>query len=165
VRSLGDPRFRFVDLPMRGEYPGPGRRHLVAGAPAMNHAAGLARGTWLAPLDDDDEFEPDHIEVLLEKALEGRYELAYGNFRVIIPGGEPVVSGRWPPTYGEFGYQAAIYLTALRFFESDHRSWVLDEPADMVLRRRMMEAGVRMGWVDRVVSTYYPSRLHRAQRA
>ena len=36
---------------------------------------------------------------------------------------------------------------------------VLDEPADWNLCRRMIEAGVRIGYVDRVVVTWYPSRL------
>jgi hypothetical protein len=166
IRSLHDDRIRFVNLPLRGDYPEGRFRQMVAGAPCMNLGAQLARGTWLAPLDDDDEFEPDHLEVLVRAALDGSYELAYGNFRMIRPDSAvPEVYGRWPPTYGEFGYQAAVYLTALRFFEYDNRSWLLDEPADMTLRRRMVDAGVRMGWLDRVVSTYYPSLLHRPVRA
>lgn len=132
----------------------------------MNLGARMAKGTWLAPLDDDDEFENDHLEVLLAKAREGRDELSYGNLRMFRPGQvEPEIYGKWPPTYGAFGYQAAVYLTALRFFEYDTRSWLIDEPADMTLRRRMLEAGVRMGWLDRVVTTYYPSLLHRPTRS
>src|SRR5215471_15372897 len=67
----------------------------VAGAPSMNFAASLAQGSWLAPLDDDDEFEPDHIEVLLEAALRGHHELAYGNFRHVRPDQDDEVLGRW----------------------------------------------------------------------
>ena len=164
IASIGDDRIKFFPLPMRGEYPPAPYGQQVAGAPGMNFAASLAQGLWLAPLDDDDEFEPDHIEVLIQAALRGDHELAYGNFRHVRPGEDDQVLGRWPPTVGEFAFQASLYLTALRFFEYDHRSWLLGEPADMVLRRRMMEAGVRMTWVDRVVTTYFPGLLHRPQR-
>jgi hypothetical protein len=34
-----------------------------------------------------------------------------------------------------------------------------DEPGDWNLCRRMLEAEVRIGWCDRVVSRYYPSQL------
>ena len=62
----------------------------------------------------------------------------------------------FPPRLGEFGFQAAIHVTALRIFQYNPLSWLLDEPGDWNLCRRMLEAGVRMGWVDQVVSRYYP---------
>src|SRR5262249_24965589 len=64
--ELRAPRIIFFTLPHQGvsrEQPRPG--WMVAGAPAMNEAAQRARGAWIAPLDDDDEFLPDHIEQLL----------------------------------------------------------------------------------------------------
>lgn len=165
IRALGDPRIRFVNLPLRGAYPDPPLRRLVAGSPCMNLAVALAKGTWIAPLDDDDEFEPDHLEVLVAEAIRTRAELVYGNFRVIRPEQEAEeVHGCWPPTWGEFGFQASVYLADLRCFEYDPRCWMLGEPGDMNLRRRMVDAGVRMAWLDRVVTTYYPSLLHRPER-
>jgi hypothetical protein len=159
--QLGDPRIRFVNLPYRYPYPDdPTKRWLVAGSPAMNVGAQLAEGAWIAPLDDDDEFEDDHIEVLLSEALENRYELVYGRIlQVRPPPAENYLHGRYPPELAEFGFQGAIYLTALRIFEYNPKSWMLDEPGDWNLCRRMLEAGVRIGWRDRVVSRYYPSQL------
>jgi hypothetical protein len=44
-------------------------------------------------------------------------------------------------------------MRSLGFFEYDTASWVLNEPADWNLCRRMMAAGVRIGHVPRVVTT------------
>jgi glycosyl transferase family 2 len=156
LRRLDDPRVTFVNLPHQGVYPEqPELRWMVAGAPAMNLAAQLARGSWIAPLDDDDEFTPDHLEVLIDTALSGEFEMAYGNIR--IDEGESSHELRsYPPRYGHFGFQAAIYTGALRFFEYDLHSWVINEVADWTMCRRMLESGVRIGWADKVVTTLYP---------
>jgi hypothetical protein len=158
LAAVPDPRVRFVNLPHQGVYPNePRRRWMVAGAPAMNEAAQIAKGAWIAPLDDDDEFHPDHVACLLEHARSGRFEAVYGNLEVKPRIGEPYVLRRYPPAFGHFGWQGAIYLAALRFFEYDLRAWVLDEVADWTMCRRMIEAGVRVGWVDRPVTVLYPT--------
>lgn len=156
--QLRDPRLTFFNLPFQGVYPEqPRRRWMVAGAPAMNEAAQRARGEWIAPLDDDDEFLPDHVERLLETALGGRFEMVYGNLTVNpSPPGQSYDLRRYPPAFGHFGFQGAIYLSALRFFEYDLKAWLLDEVADWTMCRRMLEAGVRIGWVDRPVTFLYP---------
>jgi hypothetical protein len=74
------------------------------------------------------------------------------------------VLARYPPALGYFNLQAAIVLRALSFFEFNIKSWVLDEPGDWNLCRRMLEAGVRIGYVDRVVVRYYPSRLFDVEK-
>ena len=157
LARLGDPRVRFVNLPYHGVYPSdPARRWMVAGAPAMNLGAQLARGHWIAHLDDDDEFSPEHLAVLVEAARAGRYEMVYSKFASTAPYHEPVL-GRYPPELGQFNFGAALLMTELRFFEFDTRSWMLEEPGDWNVCRRMMEAGVRIGWVDQVLTTLHPT--------
>lgn len=41
----------------------------VLGLNARNWGLDKALGDWIAPLDDDDEWTPDHVEVLLAAAL------------------------------------------------------------------------------------------------
>jgi Glycosyl transferase family 2 len=157
IANMGDPRVRFVAMPHRGVYPEDARKSwMVAGAPAMNAGAQLAAGQWIAPLDDDDEFLPNHIEILLDTALAGRFEMVYGKANRITTDGTTVV-GDYPPRLAKFSFIAAMYMTPLRFFEWDVRSWVLDEPADWTLCRRMLESGVRIGFVDQVVTNLYPT--------
>jgi hypothetical protein len=157
--AVTDPRFRFVNLPHRGVYPSdPGKRWLVAGSPAMNHGAQLAAGSWIAPLDDDDEFRPDHVQTLLATAREGAFEMVYGRMQVIPRDGSAIYEiGSYPPEHGKFGFQAALYLSALRFFEYETSSWVLGEPGDWNLCRRMLAAGVRIGYTEQVVTSLYPA--------
>lgn len=161
VRSVDDERVRFVNLPFHFPYPEDTRqRWLVAGTPAANAGSEMALGAWIAPLDHDDEFTPDHIEVLLRAALAGRHEMIYGRMLKVVPGEEPVALGTYPPQFAEFGFQSSIYLSGLRFFDYNLKAWLHDEPGDWNTCRRMMEAGVDMGWVDRVVTVYHPSRVY-----
>jgi hypothetical protein len=43
----------------------------------------------------------------------------------------------------------------LAFFRYDVDSWRYGEPADWNMWRRMMEAGVRVGFVDRIVGRHH----------
>jgi len=57
LRSLVDPRLRVIELPDRA---GPGA--------ARNAGVRAARGSWIALLDDDDEWLPGKLEAQLEAA-------------------------------------------------------------------------------------------------
>lgn len=157
IKSLNDDRISFYNFPYRNIYPeDPVKRWQVAGSPGMNKAAELAKGLWIAPLDDDDEFAPNHIELLLKTALEGRYEVVYGNFcRVNLSTGEEQILGSYPPVAGQISTQVFIYPKLLSFFEWEPKSWMVDEPGDWNFIRRMMESGVCIGKVEEVVSTLY----------
>src|SRR5207237_331107 len=79
VRSVKDPRVRFENLPVHSEYPSnANHRWMVVGIPPMNRGLDLARGDWIAPLDDDDEFTEDHVEVLLDACRARDLEFSYG---------------------------------------------------------------------------------------
>jgi hypothetical protein len=161
VSRIDDPRVQFVNLPYRYPYPDDANaRWLVAGSPAMNFGAQMAKGAWIAPLDDDDEFISDHIEKLLQTARQGNFEMAYGNILRKAPDpSDDMVLRSNPPRLGHFGFQGAIYMSCLRFMQYDPRCWMLNEPGDWNLCRRMIAAGVRIGWLDEVVSLYYPGQL------
>lgn len=155
--GFGDPKIRFVNLPHRSVYP-PDPEHYwyVLGAPAMNHAVRLAAGTWIAPIDDDDEWTPDHLRVLVERAREGRCEMVYGRaLQRWETTGEVKEIGKYPPECGEFTFHTALYLRMLDFFEYDTSSWVMREPGDWNMCRRMIEAGVRVGFTEDVLGTVH----------
>jgi glycosyltransferase involved in cell wall biosynthesis len=160
VEATSDPRVSFHNMPMRGPYPDePALRWLVAGNPAYNEAVRRAKGRWIAPLDDDDAFSPDHVERLLRHARDQRAELAYGVMREHRPDGEIVRRGRFPPRYAQFGLQASIYHAGLaEIFECELSDAVFRVPSDWSMCRRMMRAGVRIAMVDEEVVDLYPSR-------
>lgn len=156
VASLHDERIRYVEFARRHSYPDdPHSRWMVAGAPGMNYGADLARGDWIAPLDEDDEFFPEHIEVLLRLAQTERVELAYGALvrRNLINGAEERIWSS-PPAISEFSFQGAIYLRSLNsLFRYDESSWMVDEPSDWNLIRRMTAAGVSMAATEGIVAS------------
>ncbi len=153
IAALGHPRIRYRNLQSHGPYPDePRQRALVAGVAAMNAGANMAEGTWIAALGDDDEWTDDHLEVLVAAALEQQAEVAYG--RLVARLDEPPLEtpvGAWPPSPGEFSWQAAIHNTALREFGYDIAARFVGEPAEWNLARRLWEAGVSFRFVDRVV--------------
>lgn len=158
VEALGDERVRCVQRPRNGPYPeDPAKRWRVAGVHPFNQAVALARGAWIAPLDQDDEWAPDHLEILLEAARRSGAELVYGAARVVLGEDGETWFGSWPPRLGEFGFQAAIYHACLAGFCYDVNAHLLDEPADWNLARRMLEAGVNFEFVERIVTSYWPT--------
>jgi hypothetical protein len=163
--TVHDPRVQFVNLP-KPMYPlDPERRWQVAGTHAVNHALDLARGAWIAPLDDDDEFTPDHVEILLAVALENRLELVYGQSLMEKGDGSWGLVGEWPPRLGGLCHGSVLYAADLRFFHYDPDAWRLMEPGDWNLWRRMLEAGVRMGNLEHVVYRHYLEARHRSTAA
>lgn len=167
VAALGDTRIRFHNRPVDGPYPDDAiGSWLIGGVPSMNLAAEMARGSWIAPLDDDDEWDEDHLEVLVRTALATRAEFVYGRARGYFESAPVDVEiGAWPPRQGEIFFGATLYNAALRGFRHDLNSRLFGEPHDWNLVRRMWEAGVRFEFVDRIVATYHMDHLQQvAQR-
>jgi glycosyltransferase involved in cell wall biosynthesis len=151
LTKLNDPRIRWVNLPVRGSYPLDAKAHWqVAGTVPMNEAKRLARGKWISPLDDDDVYTHDHLEVLLREAQAKNLEMVYGLAR------REAEPGRWEdkggPANGGFSIPGEmIFRTYLRLFASKTDAYLFDIPWDKHLRYRFQRAGIREGFLDRVV--------------
>lgn len=161
VESFGDERLSFFNLPYRGPYPeDPVGQWHAGGVPPYNEGVRRARGKWIAPLNDDDAFRPNHLEVLLERAQADRLELVYGKVDVHRPDGTIVTVGGFPPALGRFTLQAAIYHAGLAsIFPLELTDALFETPMDWGVGLRMTRAGVWMGALDAVVSDGYPSAL------
>jgi hypothetical protein len=166
LASLEEPRIRYFNQSVRGPYSDvPEHAWLAVGTPPFNSGIGEARGRWLAPLDDDDTFTPDHIERLLAAARERRVELVYGLLRCNYPDGSHDFIGEFPPRTeftelrSSFGLQAALLHAGLRFMQMHLTDPLFGLANDVSLSRRLIRAGVRMEMIDEVVSDYYPARV------
>jgi len=158
VRSFGDHRIRYVNLERRGPYPeDPAAAYLVAGVPPYNEGVALARGRWIAPLDDDDAFREHHIAALLELARREQAELSYGQFLWHHRDRDDERMGVFPPEFGKFEMQGALYHADLRFFELELSDALFGLPGDWAWCQRLLRAGVRCAMLDEVVVDYYPS--------
>ena len=156
LHRMGDPRIRFQNLPVRGTYPeDPYLRWLVAGTVPGNQALRLARGRWIAWLDDDDDFSPNHLEILLAACLRKRLEFAYGVMEMEVEPGVWRNVGSYPPECGRICNASVLYGSHLRFLRYDTEVWRRDEPYDWNLWKRMWGAGVRMGFVDQVIGKHF----------
>jgi SAM-dependent methyltransferase len=158
VRSFGDARISYHNLNRRGPYPNdPRAMWFVAGVPPYNEGLRRARGRWIAPLDDDDEFRPNHIETLMNLARRDELELAYGQLLYHYADAAPVTLGVFPPANGQFGFQASVFHGELRFFELELAESMFEIADDWAAVERMLRAGVRMGMLDEVVTDYFPA--------
>lgn len=156
VKSVEDKRVRFVNLPTRGMYPDdPEARWMVAGTHPMNAALSLARGSWVAPCDDDDRFTPTHVEHLLEHALSHRLEMVWSRAGLRQADGTWTVTLGPPMRCGRVSHGSVIYSLGLRFFQHSNTSWKIPEPGDWNLWRRMRDAGVRIGFLDELTYFHY----------
>jgi len=159
IAALGDERLRCVQRPRNGPYPADDEaRWHVAGTHPFNLAVSLARGAWIAPIDQDDEWEANHLQTLLGGALRSGAEVVYGVGRVLLDDGSETFFGTWPPVLGDFGFQTAIYHGGLATMLYDANSHLVGEPADWNLARRMLEAGVSFDFIPEVVTAYYVDR-------
>jgi len=151
VKEISDKRVRFYNLPSRMPYPEDRmRRWQVVGVHPKNFAADMAKGQWIATLDDDDEMGPDQIEKLVKCALDSRCELVYGAAtRIDVTTKKKNRLWSFPPERGQFTFNTAIYMKALDpIFKSDIKAWALDEVHDWTMCRQMLESGVLVAAIE-----------------
>lgn len=159
VAALNDRRVRFHNIPKRTRrYPESAENHWLAGpVVAANTALRMLSGKWIARNDDDDIWTPDHVEVLLRHAQRRDLEFVSGAYECERDGRRHVCSpaDEVPPIGGT---QTWLYRSYLKFFRYNidcwRKSW--NRVNDTDIQDRFHKAGVRMGYVDRVVCRVLP---------
>jgi glycosyltransferase involved in cell wall biosynthesis len=169
LSKVHDPRVRFVNLPKRPRYPrNKQKRWKVVGMEANNLAHDLARGMWVAYLDDDDVFTSDHIESLLEFSRAGNYEFVSGISRLELSPGKWIEKGRLVPherAWPQFSHSTVLYRAYVgRCFKYDARCLKVNSGGDGFRWKRMANAGVRAGFLQDVV-VHLPLRPGEAERS
>jgi glycosyltransferase involved in cell wall biosynthesis len=175
VRGIRDPRIRFYNMPKRGRrYPPTAENHWLAGpvVPA-NQGLRMVRGKWIARIDDDDTWTEDHLEALLHLAQTDGYEFVSGQYvqgrrgEDIIHTGERATgpyhtltgktsSDDGAPLIG--GTQTWLYRSYLRFIKYNLHCWrkQWNRVNDIEISLRIYQAGVRMGFLNKVVAHVLP---------
>ncbi len=156
LKEKADPRVKFINLQERGRYPEePILRWFVAGVVPLNVGLLECKGDWIANLDDDDEFFSNHIEVLLNFALQQNLEMVYGIVEYEDGNVGKTLIGRPLLRRGAISRCSTLYRGYLKCFQYDINSWKMKEPADFNLWRRMKRAGVEIGFLNKVVGKHY----------
>ena len=150
-----NPFVRFWNMP-RYEYPkDPTTRWGQYGVAALNFGLDHATGKWIAVLGDDDEFEPEHHEILVEAAERTGAQHVYG-ISETYKGGRAIGQqyGSWPPKDGAFCNGANLYLASLDYrYDLDCHKRDRTGDADMWIR--MYEDGVKFHFEKKLVHKYH----------
>src|SRR5271165_4177347 len=112
---------------------------------------GEARGTFLAPLCHDDAFTEDHISALLSAMADTRSDLAHGQVLMERHSGPWHTLGKETLEHGHVTHGACLYSGRLRHMPLDPECWVLGEPGDWNLIRRVTSIGAKPCFVPRIV--------------
>lgn len=177
VSSIKDPRIRFYNLPTRGyRYPPTAENHWLAGpVVASNQALDMVQGKWIARVDDDDVWTPDHLEKLLRFAQKGNYEFVAAAYtRKKNEKWEIVEDDRadgkyycpnrlcntvcegFGPKIG--GTSTWLYRSYLKFFKYNINCWrkSWNRVNDTDLSQRIFRAGVRIGYLPESLAFVLP---------
>ncbi len=121
VRRFDDPRIVFID---RDENRGK--------AYSLNEAVKRVRGKYVAYIDDDDIYYPNHLQVLVE-SLEGQdeYEVAYSDlYKVhcrVMPDGERVVLSKNVEVSRDFDRMTMLMFNHVLHVSVMHRRELLEK--------------------------------------
>ncbi len=159
VSRIKDKRVRFFNLPKKGAgYPLDAEGRWFAGpVAAANKALRLVKGKWIARIDDDDTWTADHVEVLLRFAQKENYEFVSATHIEKRFGKRQKVK---PYDLGQKvgGTQTWLYRAYLKQFKYNPNCWRKgwNRVNDADFQDRLNKAGVRMGYLDRVVAYVLP---------
>lgn len=149
-----DPRVHFWNLPKQPLPDGPEAWNVI-GLQARNWGHDQATGTYVGGLDDDDEFTPDHIEVLVRAIEWNDVDWAYGMSKAFVKG-RTRLYGHQPPGSGALCDGAGLWKRELGY-RYDPDCLKRGKPEDGDLWDRMREDGVKWWFVPQVVHHYYPN--------
>ena len=176
VSNIIDDRITFYSVPKRYKrYPESVENHWFAGpVAAANYALDCIsiNSKWIARIDDDEIWLPDHLEKLLAFAQKenyefvsaGNYEIRNGMKKEIL--GNRALSKYYYPNIQKENQTSPIigststwlYRTYLKFFKYNQDCWRKDynKVNDIDLSLRMFEAGVKMGHIGISLITTMP---------
>ena len=159
VEAITDPRVRYLELPERPVHPShPWSFWETTGLRPSNAALDEARGTFICPLDHDDAFTRDHIAELLAAARRTRADLVYGQALCENAAGPPHLVGAAPLQHGHIAHGTVLYSRRMAHLRYDTACWLLGEPGDFNLWRRMAGIGARVEHLPRVVLAHSRER-------
>jgi glycosyltransferase involved in cell wall biosynthesis len=145
VGAVRDKRVRYLELPERPAYASGARAFWqTAGIHAINSALDAARGDFIAPLDHDDAFTHEHVAHLLEGFERTSADFVFGAGMAERADRTWMKIGSMPLRHGHVLHGAVMYSKRLAHLRYDADCWLLSEPGDWNLWRRIAQIGARV---------------------
>ena len=157
VEAVEDSRVSYLELERRLPYPRRARPFWqTAGTHPVNRLVDEARGDFIAPLDHDDAFTRDHVETLLGALRSGPVDFVFGQALTEYDDRTWGIVGSAPLRHGHIVHASVLYsMERLGHMRYDPHAWMLDEPGDWNLWRRIAEAGAAIGHLATPVAVHF----------
>ena len=153
VSKIPNSKIRLLNLNERGyRYPPTAENHWFAGpVVAANKALELCSGEYIARIDDDDIWTPDHLEKLLGYSEQGNYEFVSSQY-IEERYGQQELKSQATSTW--------MYRSYLKFFKYNINCWrkQWNKVNDKDFLDRVHKAGVRVGCLPEVTLTVKPRK-------
>lgn len=151
---------KFINLPPRSDeeislMKDPEIRWFMGPVRATNAATELCKGDWIAHLDDDDIWTPDHIERSLDYALKNNYDFVSSQIIRKKDGIYEKIGAE--DSFG--GCQTWLYRTSIaRQFPYDPECYKKEKNrvSDLDVAQRIKISGIRIGFMEEVGSYVLP---------
>lgn len=151
LSELNDDRIVFFNLPNRPPYPKNKKaRWMTIGSYARNLALEIAKGDWIAYLDDDDEWENDHLKKMVDATYANpKAEFLYGGYKREVSQGEWLVrqnnnflTGKPPFKNTYILHSSVMYRKYLSFMKYPTDSFKVGRALDYYLTQRLARSGI-----------------------
>lgn len=111
----------------------------------------LATGDYIAYLDDDNAFRPNHLETVIAAMEDQQADFGY-SVALFQGRGQPYPVGTQPPSYGQIDTSIIVHRRSLL----ERGTWEQSMPTiDWDLVERWLSAGAKWAWVPFVTVDYY----------
>lgn len=163
MANIHDSRVTFINLPERGCYPDePFLRWMVAGTQSINHALSLATGDFITHLDDDDEYDVERIEKLLNFIKSTRADFLWHPFWA------ETQEGKWVLNQGKefkLGYVTTSSIFYHNWFKKipwDINAYKYREPGDWNRLRKVKYLAANIARFPDPLLKHYKERNQKA---
>jgi glycosyltransferase involved in cell wall biosynthesis len=159
IVRFGHPKIRvYKNSRTKYRYPNKALYHwFTGGVSALNFGLKFCKGEFIARIDDDDIWTPDHIEKLLGFLENNNYEFVYSHILAKMNvNDEPKVVTNLPDPLGNTC--TWLFKSYLKRFKLNIHCWRKrkNRVFDVDVHNRYFNAGVRIGYLEEVTAIYLP---------
>jgi len=152
VKNINDKRIKFFYIIRKKRYPSNLENHWASHSVVpTNFGLKNIKGDWIAHIDDDDFWTKDHLEKLLNFAINNKFEFVSSSHKEIRNGKEIIKDYSFDkPPIGS--HQTWLYTSNLSFFERNINCWRRNwnRIHDVDAQDRMTKVGLNFGYLNEI---------------